>query len=113
MLSKFISDQGVHVVAAVLSIFPEWQLWNRQNISDYAEVYIKASMETLMKRDTKKLYKRAASGDMPNVVGVDIPFPEPTNPDLIIENDIDRSDFVELIDKIIDIDRVRKALERE
>jgi len=31
-LSKFLSDQNIHVIAAVLSIFPEWQAWNRKNI---------------------------------------------------------------------------------
>ncbi len=31
-LSKFLSDQGVHVIAAVLSLFPDWQQWNRDHI---------------------------------------------------------------------------------
>ena len=46
-LTKLLSDQGIHVIAAVLSIFPEWRKWNRENIHDYAEVYLKASIDTL------------------------------------------------------------------
>jgi len=110
VLSKFLADQGVHVVAAVLSIFPEWRRWNRENISDYSEVYIKASMETLLRRDIKNLYARAARGEIVNVVGVDIPFPEPENPELVIENDLDRLEFDELTDRIMSIDAVRDAL---
>jgi len=112
-LSKYLANQGVHVVAAVLSIFPEWQSWNRNNIPEYSEVYIKTSMKTLLRRDIKNLYEKALNGKISNVVGVDIDFPEPTNPDLILENDIDRTDFDELIDRIMNISSVRNAMERE
>jgi len=109
-LSKFLADQGVHVVAAVLSIFPEWQKWNRDNIAGYTEVYLKTSMETLFRRDTKNLYAGAKRGEIVNVVGVDIPFPEPKNPDLVIDNDLDREDFTELVDRIMSMSSVGAAL---
>ena len=112
VLSKFLAYQGIHVVAAVLSIFPEWRRWNRENIPDYSEVYLKASMLTLLRRDIKNLYAKAARGEIVNVVGVDIPFPEPENPDLVIENDVDRVDFGELTDKIMNLDVVREAMGR-
>jgi len=109
-LTKFLADQGVHVVAAVLSIFPEWRNWNRENINAYCEVYIKASMQTLLRRDIKDLYGKAIRGEIINVVGVDIPFPEPENPELVIENDSDRIEFGDLTDRILSIDVVREAL---
>lgn len=108
-LSKFLSDQGVHVVAAVLSIFPEWRLWNRQNISNYAEVYMKATIETLLKRDIKNLYARALKGEITNVVGVDLPFPEPENPELMIDNDEDLIEFNALVQKVMALDVVKMA----
>ena len=43
-------------------------------------------MEILRKRDYKKLYKKAFSKKIKNVVGVDIKFIKPKKPDLIIEN---------------------------
>jgi adenylylsulfate kinase len=112
VLSKFLADEGIHVVAAILSIFPEWRRWNRENIPGYSEVYIKASMQTLLRRDIKNLYARAARGEIENVVGVDIPFPEPENPELVIENDVDLIEFKELTDRIMSIDAVREALGR-
>ncbi len=102
-LTKFISDQGVDVVAAVLSIFPDWREWNRQNVSGYQEVYLKASMDTLLRRETKGLYARALRGEINNVVGVDIPFPEPENPDLVLDNNLDRADFGELVSSIVSL----------
>jgi adenylylsulfate kinase-like enzyme len=102
-LTRFLADQGVDVVAAVLSIFPDWRAWNRQNVPGYREVYLKASMETLLRRETKSLYARALRGEMNNVVGVDIPFPEPENPDLILDNNIDRTDFEEMVSSIVSL----------
>jgi adenylylsulfate kinase-like enzyme len=110
--SKFLADQEIHVVAAVLSIFPEWRRWNRQNIPDYVEVYIKASMQTLLRRETKSIYAKALKGEITNVVGVDLPFPEPEDPDLIIDNDTDVGDFREVAGRILAIDVVRRALVR-
>ena len=109
-LSKFLADQGIHVVAAVLSIFPEWQHWNRENIPDYSEVYMRATMETLLRRDIKNLYARALKGEISNVVGVDLPFPEPERPELIINNDLDLSDLNEQTDKVINLAVVQKVL---
>ncbi|MGD2170999.1 MAG: adenylyl-sulfate kinase [Gammaproteobacteria bacterium] len=110
VLSNYLAGQDVDVVAAVLSIFPEWQQWNRENIPDYCEVYLKASMETLLRRDIKNLYARALKGEIPNVVGVDIPFPDPVNPDLVLDNNSERENFDELVDAVLDIDVVKQSL---
>ena len=107
-LSKFLSDQNIHVIAAVLSIFPEWQKWNRENIIDYQEVYISASIDTLQKRDLNNLYSQAKAGKIKNVVGIDIPFPEPKNADLIIENNKEISDFNPMLEKILLLKNIKK-----
>ena len=85
-LCHMFDQQGIHVVATVLSIFPEWQTWNRQNFKQYFEVFVDTDLETLKKRDSKGLYAKAMAGELENVVGIDIPFPRPKNPDLILAN---------------------------
>lgn len=111
-LTKFLADQGINVVAAVLSIFPEWRRWNRENIPGYSEVYLKASMETLLRREIKGLYAGALRGEIENVVGVDIPFPPVEHPDLVLDNDLDRADLSEFTDRIMNLDAVREAMDR-
>ena len=106
-LSKFLSDQNIHVIAAVLSIFPMWQEWNRDNIINYQEIYIKVPLDILEKRDGNNLYSHAKSGKIKNVVGIDIPFPEPKNPDLIIENDIETDDFSNMLETILSLDAIK------
>ena len=84
-LCKVLDDQGIHVIAAVLSLFPDWQAWNRKHLSNYLEVFLDLPLPTLKARDTKGLYAGAESGRIANVVGVDIPFPRPPAPDLVLD----------------------------
>ena len=79
---KMLSDQGIDVVCCSISMYSEVREWNRANIENYKEVYIKVKKETLLKRNQKGLY---TSGK--NVVGVDIPFDEPKFSDVVVEND--------------------------
>ncbi len=83
-LCQMLDKQGIDVVASVLSIFPEWQKWNRDNFSIYYEVFIDAPLELVQQRDPKGLYAAADKGEMKNVVGIDIPFPRPAQPNMTI-----------------------------
>ena len=100
-MTKFLSDQNIHVVGSVLSNFPEWQKWNKKNIKNYFQVYIKVSMENLIKRDKKKIYLKAIKGKRKNVVGVDIKFKEPLNSNLILENNRSKKFLNNLVGEII------------
>lgn len=86
-MCKFFDDEGIDVVAAVLSIFPEWQTWNRENFSNYYEIFLDIPISELIMRDPKGLYKQAIAGQLENFVGFDIEFPRPPNPDLIVTSD--------------------------
>lgn len=80
---KDLTEQGCDVVCCSISMYHEIRAWNRENIQNYREVYVKVTHETLYKRDQKKLYSSGAK----NVVGVDLPYDEPEQPDIIIQND--------------------------
>ena len=84
-LCHLLDKQGINVIASVLSIFPHWQDWNRTNFFSYLEVYVKADINTVIDRDTKGLYEKAFKGNLKNVVGVDIEFPEPVKADIVID----------------------------
>jgi adenylylsulfate kinase len=86
-LCRLLDQQGIDVIAAVLSMFPDWQAWNRDNFAQYFEVFLDVPMTTLRARDSKGLYAAAERGDLKNVVGVDLEFPRPANSDLVIDGD--------------------------
>ncbi len=90
-LTKFLSDQNVNVIGSILSNFPKWQKWNKKNIKDYSQIYIKVPIKILIKRDNKKLYQLAIKRKKRNVVGMDIKFHEPSNSNLILNNDFKKN----------------------
>ncbi len=59
----------------------------RQLIGDYLEVYVKCPIEICEERDIKGLYKKAKKGEILNFTGVNDPYEEPTNPELVLETD--------------------------
>ena len=46
-LCKLIASQGVIVVIATISLFHDIHEWNRKNLPDYFEVYLKVPIEEL------------------------------------------------------------------
>ncbi|MDC0033831.1 adenylyl-sulfate kinase [Alphaproteobacteria bacterium] len=86
-MSKALTDQNMVVIVGVLYNNPELLLWNQQNFPDYFEVYIKTSLETVISRDSKGLYKKAQSGEIVDVVGIDIPWHAPAKPNLTLDGD--------------------------
>ena len=85
-ICKYLDDQNIHVICAILSLFPESREWNRKFINNYYEVFIDASIAQLKKRDYKGLYKRFENGEIKNIAGMDIEFKKPDSPYILIKN---------------------------
>lgn len=85
-LCEWLDGQGINVVCCILSIFPDMRGENRNRFSDYFEAYVSAPLSELEEHDEKGLYAKARNGEIVNVVGVDIDFPEPKDADLVIDN---------------------------
>ncbi|MDY5509308.1 adenylyl-sulfate kinase [Dysosmobacter sp.] len=83
---KMLSDQGIDVICCSIAMFAQVRAWNRENIENYQEIYIRVKKETLLRRNQKGLYT-----DGTGVVGVDLPFDEPDRPDLVVQNDGDET----------------------
>ena len=97
-LCRLLSEQETHVVCSTISMFHDVRLWNQENICNYKEIYLRAPIDILKERDSKGIYSRAEKGELTDVMGVDLPFEEPDNPNLIIDNDGSRS-----VDEIVEI----------
>ena len=57
--------------------------------NNYIEIYVNASLKTVIKRDTKGLYRKAIAGKIKNLIGLDssVPYDEPDAPDLVLYTD--------------------------
>jgi adenylylsulfate kinase len=85
-LCAWLDRQDINVVCCILSLFEDVHAWNRATYSRYFEVFVDAPMDAVIARDVKGLYGPALRGETRNVVGVDIPFPRPAQPDMTIDN---------------------------
>jgi adenylylsulfate kinase len=86
-LCRMVSDQGMDVACATISLFHEIHAWNRANLPRYLEIYLKVSLDLLKSRDDNCLYRRAQEGTAVNVYGIDLVPEEPLAPDMIIDNE--------------------------
>jgi adenylylsulfate kinase len=100
-LAEMLDRQGMVVLVAALYAHPDLLAWNRATFDDYFEIYLNAPIGLVQQRDPKGLYAKAAAGTMSQVVGLDIPWHAPVNPDLTIDMTVGRS-VDETADMIID-----------
>jgi adenylylsulfate kinase len=103
-VSRLLSRNGVCAVAAAISPYREIRDEVRQSIEaegvHFVEVFVKASLEALIERDVKGLYKKALAGEIKQFTGVSDPYEEPLNPEIIIESD--RETVEESVERILD-----------
>jgi cytidine diphosphoramidate kinase len=90
-LCKLLIDQDFDVVIAVIGLFKEIHTWNRENISNYVEIFIDTPLDELKKRDPKGLYYKYEIGEIQNVAGLDLQVDFPVNPDIRIKWSNNRS----------------------
>ena len=85
LLCKTLSDQGFIVIIATIAMFDKIYAWNRQNLENYLEIYLKVPLDELCMRDNKKIYKRYENGLLNNVAGLDLTIDEPVSSDLVFD----------------------------
>ena len=84
-LALMLDRQDLVVVVSALYSHPALLAWNRENFNAYLEVYLNAPLALVRARDPKGLYAEATLKELPQVVGLDIPWLAPTDPDLQID----------------------------
>lgn len=90
-LCAMLQEQNMNVICCTISMFDSVRKWNRENIKNYQEIYVKVSMDTLVFRNQKGLYSGVTEEKQKQVVGIHMEIEEPKKPDLILENDGDKT----------------------
>jgi adenylylsulfate kinase len=86
-VAKLFVDSGQIVLTAFISPYKEDRdnVRNQLEASEFFEIYVKCPIKICENRDPKGLYKKARSGEITNFTGINSPYEEPENPDLVIE----------------------------
>jgi adenylyl-sulfate kinase len=82
-----LSRNGVVAIGAAISPYKAIRDENRALIGDFVEVYARCTMDELVKRDVKGLYKKALAGEIKGFTGVDDPYEPPENPEFVFDSD--------------------------
>jgi len=100
---KYLTDNKINIIFSTVSLFHKVRKWNRSNINNYIEIYIKSDINKIIKQKKKFFYKK----NYINIVGKNIKAEFPQSPDITIINHFEKpinsltNELIKKINKII------------
>jgi adenylylsulfate kinase len=90
-VARVLARHRVAVVSAAISPYRESRNEVRRLATEagipFIEVYAQASLESLVHRDVKGLYKKALAGEIPHFTGISDPYEPPESPEVTVRTD--------------------------
>jgi adenylyl-sulfate kinase len=90
-VARLLARNGVIAITAAISPYREIRDENRANTerdgAPFIEVYANATLDALVERDVKGLYKKALNGEIANFTGVSDPYEPPLHPEIEVRTD--------------------------
>jgi adenylylsulfate kinase len=102
-LSKLLSRNEIISIVSLISPYRDFRRYARNETNmnnNFYEVYVKCSLGTCIGRDPKGLYKKALSGEIKDLTGLQDPYEEPENPEILV--DTERQTLEECVNVILD-----------
>ncbi len=86
--SKLMVDAGLMVIVSFISPFKAERRMARDLMEEgeFVEIFINASLEVCASRDPKGLYEKAKKGEIKNFTGIDSPYENPEQAEIIIDS---------------------------
>jgi len=109
-VASLMADAGEIVLTAFISPYRSDRQRARQAAPEhFHEIHVSADLETCEKRDPKGLYKKAREGLIPDFTGIDSPYEEPENPEMVVDtaaNDLDTcvEQVIRYIESMVTVD---------
>ena len=116
-ISSLIAHSGGLAIAAPIAPYKVSRDFVREVCSEaggFIECYVKASLELCEERDRKGLYAKARKGIIKGMTGVDDPYEEPKNAELVLETgDLSAQMLIKIIQYLHDEGYILKEQERK
>jgi adenylylsulfate kinase len=100
-VAQLLTRNGVATVVSAISPYRHARKQCRDMIGDFVEVYVQASLDELVRRDVKGLYRQALAGEIDNFTGVSDPYEPPEDPELVV--DTERETVDQSVQKVLDV----------
>lgn len=86
-VANLLARNDVTVIIPLISPYRETRDFARSQLPTFVEVYVKTSLETCRQRDPKGLYKKADAGEITNLTGLQAPYEEPIDPEIVVDTE--------------------------
>ncbi|RIM84853.1 adenylyl-sulfate kinase [Staphylococcus xylosus] len=88
-VSKLMVDAGLVTVTAFISPYQADRDVVRELLAEdeFIEVYTSCSLDECESRDPKGLYQKARRGEIQGFTGINAPYEEPKNPEIVIDTE--------------------------
>jgi adenylyl-sulfate kinase len=91
-VAELLARNGVVVIVAAISPYRAVRDEVRARIDRFVEVHVHCSLDELVRRDVKGLYRRALAGEIPHFTGVSDPYEQPLDPEVTVDTAVERVD---------------------
>jgi adenylylsulfate kinase len=110
-VAKLMVDAGLIVITAFISPYRSDRQIARDLMpeGEFIEVYVNCSLGECESRDPKGMYKKARAGEISNFTGIDAPYEEPANCELVV--DTEKNDLEGSVTEILNYLTERELLE--
>jgi adenylylsulfate kinase len=90
-VSRMLARNGVAVLVAMITPYETSRQAARAEVGTtrFTEVWLSCPLEICQRRDPKGIYRQSEQGLVKRMTGVDDPFEEPLNPDLVLDTSSD------------------------
>ncbi|HEY3280073.1 MAG TPA: adenylyl-sulfate kinase [Gemmatimonadales bacterium] len=109
-VAKLLTRHGVAVITAAISPYRAVRDEVRRDIGHFVEVFVRASLDECIRRDTKGLYRRALAGAVSQFTGVSDPYEEPLTPELVVDTERETvpDSAARVIDRLLELGYVKR-----
>jgi len=100
-LAKLLLKHNVPAAVSLISPFIENRETARKIIGTdkFVETYVKCALDVCEKRDVKGMYKKARNNEIKNFTGIQDPYEEPLDPEILVNTE--QESIQEVANKII------------
>ena len=109
-----LSRNGVIAISAAISPYRDVRDEVRRNHERFFEVYVRCTIDKLVERDVKGLYKKALAGEIKSFTGVSDPYEEPLKPELVVDSSTEtvEQSLGKLLGRLEELNYINKGARR-
>lgn len=108
-IATLLNQNGINVIIDATANLREYRERGRQELKNFVLVYAKCPLETCVEREAdrrisfgapREIYKKGVDGRSSTVPGINVPYEEPLDADVVVETD--KMTAIECAEKIVE-----------